>query len=786
MKKVITILMCVLLCVGVSFTVLVGCNDVMSSPAISIEVVNPVTEYFQNDTIDYDNLQIKITYEDGTTKQGTLKDLDLEVQARANLEKVGQTYYVVAYGGLTDTVEITVNKVPDLISAFSLPTFYAEYLISSADRAETEVETRADYRITGETYEVGNVNKLIFRPTATAITDTGIVTIDNPQTTVKVYEKLTVDGEYKLVPDTDLEGIVAINDNTYQFTKESAGKYYKVEISLDETAYDVSSMDEEYRTLSFECVVVDGGYNVYDQIGLSVMNDLTSSRWTEIWKCDIDENFNLTAREDSLKLEADDKPLCEYVGNIDWVILHTSFELDADLLPSYFFWTEETEGYKTAYDALAGVQGFQDKLIGSLRDGIGNNVQFKIMNLKDGQAPQIGIYVNMQKAFFSSSKVSVSANYNDITTPKTASKGGRNLFSVLDYEPAKNRANPTPHWQVFQMYQSVKEGEQVKFTIKNIALSGNTAQQDTEDLVPAGLNMLNCFGNDVNINNVICNSFYTNVTCDSYGSTGFNANSIKFYNSYSNMFYLWRATVDIKNSELIGSGGPLFILCDGTSTAKPTSDVGGPSITVDTKSRLEAYATGNESWYRLYNAQALINAITGQMDAGILNNVYKTVRFVKDSNGNMVPYTNGATGLQYVNVIAAMICEPNDLFTGSNSGLVYVRGTYKTVDENGNVVEQFNVQNNYVQTLTAAQGGNAVNFPPIFQTGELKMFTDMTSLYTLGATGKQPFNPATDGVSWATDTHDKLAVYMSAGSMSQASNAPYFAAILGSAQYILA
>ena len=65
------------------------------------------------------------------------------------------------------------------------------------------------------------------------------------------------------------------------------------------------------------------------------------------------------------------------------------------------------------------------------------------------------------------------------------------------------------------------------------------------------------------------------------------------------------------------------------------------------------------------------------------------------------------------------------------------------------------------------------------QVGNNFAFTDGTNMFTLSAQGApQPFNPETDGVVWATDTHDKICVYMSAASQSQSTMAPYFGVIL--------
>ncbi len=59
------------------------------------------------------------------------------------------------------------------------------------------------------------------------------------------------------------------------------------------------------------------------------------------------------------------------------------------------------------------------------------------------------------------------------------------------------------------------------------------------------------------------------------------------------------------------------------------------------------------------------------------------------------------------------------------------------------------------------------------------MFTDGRELYTLGTNGAQKFDPATDGVKWASDMHTKLAIYLSAGSLPVGTSvSPYFGVIV--------
>lgn len=780
-----------------TFTVTITVLD-RSTTVTALEVVDPQDTYIVGDEIDYDALKVKVTYANGTIIEDTVSELEVEVKTGADLSKEGVTSYTLSLKGVEETVDLEVLR--PYFQSLNLPIFYQNYLTKSKNRGKDEVEKQGDFRITGEVYEVGNVNKFLFPVTLTAegVDSEDVRTITSPVVSVNVYEKTSKDGTYRALTAAESESVVIIDGSSYKFTDASVGKYYKLEITPDEDVYEVDeNIAQKDKTESFECYIVGGGYNVYDQIGLSVMNDLSSKHWTEIWKCDIDENYKLTSRPDSLKLEADDKPLCEYVGNIDWAILHTSFAIDADQLPSYYFWTEKTEGYSTAKDALPKIDGLdlEPLLLGSLRDGIANGDYFTITNIpsgKDRLSSQLGYSINGQKAFFSTYRVSVSGNYNGITVPSEKSEGGRSLYSVVAYnkDSISGRMAPSPHWHIFQMFQSDIEENYAKLTLKNVAMTGNSGQVTDTEFAPGRMMMTNCFGKDINLTNVVANSFYTNIVCDGFTTSkqtnGVKVDSVKLYDAYSNMFYSWRANVNVTNSDMIGSGGPLFILVDGSNTSdEPAKCV----LTVDQKSKLQAYATGAESWYKLNNVQTIVTMIQGNMEPAF-NKMRKTVTFNKNADNTYSPATSSAKGT-YVNIIAAMICEPSDIFAGKSDKMLKVRGIYQTVDKDGKVVEKFDTRNNYVQAISANAENNAKKFAPIFQHGDNFAFTnDLMSLQTLDFTNypnveEKAFDETTDGFKWATDTHDKIGIYISAGILAKGatSNAPYFGVVLGSAQY---
>ena len=92
-------------------------------------------------------------------------------------------------------------------------------------------------------------------------------------------------------------------------------------------------------------------------------------------------------------------------------------------------------------------------------------------------------------------------------------------------------------------------------------------------------------------------------------------------------------------------------------------------------------------------------------------------------------------------------------------------------------VEKFVMHNLYVTTLRQAMGYKASKFPLILQLGNNFMFTDMEHLLKLGASGQEQMT-LEDIQAWMQDSHNKLCLYMSAGSISKSDKAPYFGVVL--------
>lgn len=749
-----TVMMLSILCVN-----LVGCQLGAVPTAIVVDG-GYESAYFVGDAFDYDNVMIKVTYDDGSQEIKSVKDLGA-TYTEADMSTAGVKSVTFNYEGLSSMITFKViidggeNAFDDVVERISAPKYYQNYLTTIASTTNTD----ADFVDKTAPYKVGTNNKFLFRPQIAAFDDDDTLYYSDQyvKTTAKYYAKDTVDGNYAEI-DGDL-GLIAVDDNNgYTISPELEGKYVKMELTINEDYYIVSE-SMEVKTVVCEFLVVDG-YNVYDQMGLSVMDDIAHN-WDPLKQ---------------ITLEADSKKLIEYT-DVTMVVLHGSIQLDPNLLPDDYFWKKTDSYYDTVLTNLAGnTVGLESKLEGSLKDAIISDGEELFFYLDDD-----GQNASMQKGLFNTTKCSVSGNYNSITaiTEDRVAEGEeypygkKNLYVVTPGGSnneffAKN--NPVPHWSVFKFYKhnDLTAEDKVSITIENLSLSGSKGREEG-DGGPGGLMMVNSLVDSLNITNVVADRFYNNLISDSAGTRNegtVNIINSKLMNAYGNLLGIWRGKVNIVNSTLKDCGGPLMILSDGVRAAKQ-GDV-GPVVVVDDKSTLSAYATGNESWYQLWNAQAIVQAFKA-MDQ--LNNVYfnRTIQYMK-SGDQMI---SGITGETYINIVAVIMPEPSELMSNNkvNGEEIYPAGSFTTLDEKGQVVDHFDMFNPLMPTVNAA---NTV----LFQSGNnFAIMGDQCLLSPTTGDRLELEDGFTTQMGWRTTSTGYLCTYLSTGVMYNATDYPYFAVI---------
>ncbi|MBR5439056.1 MAG: hypothetical protein IKV61_02445 [Clostridia bacterium] len=618
--------------------------------------------YDLNEEINYSNIEVVALYTDGSKTTFKLNDESGATYTKVDTSTIGEKQLKIKYYNKEISVSVLVKASKAL--SFSLPQAYLNYLENSKQKEENLIGEN-EFFVKGEPYLVGNVNKFKFAPLL--ITDTG--EIQNPKTTFKLYEKL---GDSFSI--TEPANYVTASDNLYKFNDLALNKNFKLEISLDSSVYDVSliTLTGAEPTVSIEFKVVNA-YNVYDTLGLSVMDNLNVKNWAKLKET---------------TLFCDEKKLSEY-SDVTLIVLQNDVAIDANLLPSNYFWQEYMTGYNTALTSAKNADsitnnsiGFASRLKGSLRNGINGDTYNHCGNFGEGE--RLNIYdenndgvmenynetwgcENVQKGIFNTNKCSVSGNYMTISVKDSAE---RSFVQVLgqnyDINNTNSVANPYSSWSIFKFYKDhfikgnasgmLPVGEPVNIYVENLKMIGNMPKENKNGTL-AGLIAINTFVDTLNVNNVITTQFYTHILADGNEDRAIctlNFNNSRMSDAFSNMIYLWRSKVNINNSILKNAGGPLFILCDSNRlSTEPATENNIPIINVDKKSILSSYASGTEAWYVMNNASLLFTNLKNN-----LNNAIKTL-----SNKSFVHLVNGA---EQINMIAVVIPNAEDLSSSLN------------------------------------------------------------------------------------------------------------------------
>lgn len=664
-----------------------ACNTTVTEIAVVDGTLK--TDYTVGETVDLSGAKLKVTFGDGTSKEISLT-ADMLSKA-IDTSKEGTATYTISYNGATTEIQITVSgnggSEEYVIRTFELPAFITDYLEISAKEDFSD----ANFKVAGQVYEVGNANAFLLKPFARAFdSNDDLVTLsDGLKTLYKVEVSDSEKGEYVELTGDELANFVTVEDGyKYNFSAAAANKFVKLTVSLDKESYVVNEDVTTSHTITFK--VVENGYNVYDQEGLSVMNDITRTElWAELWGCTVDDNGALQAGNTPLILPADSKPLYQYVGNVNWVVLHGSITIDPDKLPAGYFWDNTREGYcadnyNTALAALTPHEEVKGtELNGTLIDGNGYNSETGFYSVVKNGADS-----NYNKGLYNTAKVSVSGNYNSVTVSKERSESGRLLKVLVSRNTALNEAYyQLCQWHVFKMFEPLPDSGSyevpfTQFTIKNVALQGNGGR--TESVGPQGVSMLNSYAMRTDIQNVVANGFYTNLSMDNYRSDEndvleMNVANSKLFDTYNAMVITWRGKVDVTNCMLKDSGGPLFVVMDGNGRvlAEDGNNLSVPTISVDENTTLESLAIGNESWYaQLGSAVPAMFAQLKALDAGLQEISGKTFCTVKEG-----------TKESYISVLSVLIPE-GDTALGSNDFNNYkFTGVFDTATDKADMLD---------------------------------------------------------------------------------------------------
>lgn len=468
------------------------------------------------------------------------------------------------------------------ITSVNLPASIRKW---EANKAE-QTNKKTEFYDREQEYVVGDDNEFFVKPVVsfvkvnkeTGATLPAIVKDWNFIITVFVKNE---EGEYVKL-EAENEYVESIDNATcgINFTEKAIGHNFQVEVYPDKLSEEQLASVEKY-TKSVKFRVIEG-YNAYTSLDLAYIenrNDNTDA--AKAWKA--------FKEEKGLDLELNP-------GNI---IMHGDIEVKEQDLPSYFFYTA---------DEVSTLDSDYHRVIGSMKDYedmyhrvIGENEEFRL----------IGNYFKLDCS----------------------------SLSVIVRENGKITAEGTAisHSQLFKF----KGSEKGTGRFENLRVVGNAGRTENA-LLSGGLILIKVQNVDVTAyNNISVNTFihYFADRSDTLpNTTSFIVEKCKGYDAFNCFVYNWGSEIYIKDSELIGAGGPVIIQ-DHTRPTDPENQ--SIPYTEVLNSKLESFVTGSEGWFKLVNADALVPQIK-QMSA-IFNMVGKTY-VVSDGK-------TGADALTYLNLI---------------------------------------------------------------------------------------------------------------------------------------
>ena len=448
-------------------------------------------------------------------------------------------------------------------------------------------------------YQVGDDNSFNFKPQLATIsypsddfTNYHITyNVDwSYNVTLSIYENneyttLTAENEYVESLDADACNI--------DFSDAAVGKQIKISVSPKNLTNKQMNELETKWTRNYIIEVVDG-YNVYSAKELGYINNSTSAL----------PQIGSIAPESAKTVwdrfkEANGLELNYYPSSL---IMHTDLSITKNDIPSeYFYSKSEVSESDSDYD----------RVIGSYKD----NASVYYRNLSGNQTFRLeGNFFKLDASQFPT----LVRSWNEIT-------------------PADKIVS---HAQLFYFYSNTGNVAE----IQNIKLDGNAPRSELESL-GGGIIMCKTEGVNFTITNAITIRWYISYHHDyaHYGEQPlYTVNYCRSYDNFTGFVYNWGARILINNSEFIQSGGPA-ILQDYVPKEKDwVNNVHHISSTIVNNTVIENYVAGNEGWFNMHDAVAIIPSIKA-LDT-FLNPMGKT--FLK----------KGLSGELYMN----MICVNKD------------------------------------------------------------------------------------------------------------------------------
>lgn len=387
-----------------------------------------------------------------------------------------------------------------------------------------------------------------------------------PETWTYQVDVYVLNGDnYVLLEGQDVDtyiDAISLTDATVDFSTDAIGYKFKI-VSYPDGLTEKQSADEDYK-MTVEVEVMDG-YNVYSAKELAYVDNCSNFKYDNY----TDYN-NAWAQFKAANGLTAATPAA--------VILQTNISITKEDIPAYYFWTAEEVNPS---------DGDYSRVVGSLKD-------FAFLYFRDLGVSGTFTFEGNYFTLDSSKLPYVVRPFDDIVGVDETYESHSSLF-------------------YFSSNMEGHEGETntAQATIKDVNFIGNSPK--VEDTTKSG-GVILLKGNTLAFTayNNIANSFVINYMAESTDRP-FCIEKCKAYDSFTSLIYVWGSKdVHIIDSELIGAGGPVMMV---DHTGVTDADGGHPSCVTVENSELHSYVTGQEAWFKMYNADFVVYQIV-MMNAG--------------------------------------------------------------------------------------------------------------------------------------------------------------------------
>lgn len=592
-------------------------------------------------TVDTGNLQLIVTFTDGSYTYVDTTDINLNIDAKAiDTSKAGDYVLKITYRGTAKDIVITVKDTSvgnNMIFGISLP-----------DSLVARDSYKNNFKDPNKIYVVGDDNPYRFYLNVLILDENDkIVDVDGRtvKTAAKIY--LIEDGQapVELTGDALTKMVLVDSEaNTYDFTEEAIGKTFKISVVPAENYASTFAAEHTVK-------IVDA-YNVYTAKELNVITN-------------VDDDLNGGMEGNLSQMAAVNKFLeengIERPSNLAGVVIHENLDIKPEDIPAEYIYTYTKDGVQKT--------GFYDHM--------------SVFNYKNThKGLNFTLYGNYY-SIYSYSLPSVAENgFANNDDPFSSSE----IFRFRTHE---------------SFFSSTFNHNEFSTNIVDVAFRDNDPNSNDQSASSRHMLGLICLKPSFqvfNVTNTNIDAYIISMVpeCD---NLVVNLDKVKFYNAWQGHLFLWNKNhiqehlgqenadplafhepmkINITDSLLAKCGGPVILAqSDGKDLACNKNS--GADIVADGKSELYSYVTGQEAWFVAMGQTAMAAQILA------LDHPLKSTAALMGKNASFLTDTK-ISGVQTVNMILVNMGTGTTLTSSDDfKGTMTIDGT-KGLDMTNNPI----------------------------------------------------------------------------------------------------